>query len=276
MPLLLRTPPRYAELVFHVLAHVRRSAAAPASVYDPDWIEHSRRTLGDASERTLAEDAEALGVLAPGHEDLARAQLVAWLFRDHARARACATRDLSELRAEDVDAPELLEPLTHSERAAELLRVAAELEAPFFDRLPAAALDWAPLEAALTQLVAVAPELGRCTVAVLRPLRLRGRVRGSSIWIGAPDLERGPGVQHVAWQAAHEATVREVGLAARAAERRVEQMAVVLLATRAERGGARLEHLRWLAHFGPNAPDASVSALSNDERSLVYSLMAAA
>lgn len=269
----LRESPAYAELVFHVLAHVR--VDAPASLYDPIWVSLAERQLGPASARTLAEDAGALGVLAPDHAALAGAQLVAWLFRDLERASACAARPLEELGASDVEAPELLAPLVRAGHAAELLRLAAELETPFFRRLPEPAVDHASVEAALDTVARAAPELARCTIALLRPLRMRGRVRGDRIWVGVPDAERGPSPEHVAWQAAHEATVREVGARPGIAERRVEQMAVVLLAAHAERTDERATHRRWLAHFGDNAPATGEETLSADERARVHSLIAA-
>ncbi|MBI3203624.1 MAG: hypothetical protein HYZ29_18950 [Myxococcales bacterium] len=271
---LVREPPAYAELVFHVLAHVRSDV--PASLYDPAWIELAARHLGAAGGRTLAEDAVALRALAPDHAALASAQLVAWLFRDLERASACAARPLEELGPDDVGAPELLAPLMRVPAAAELLRLAAELETPFFRRLPAADVDYPSVEAALSTVACAAPGLDGCAIALLRPLRLRGRVRGDVIWVGVPDAQRGPTPEHVAWQAAHEATVREVGALDSRDERRVEQMAVVLLAMRADRVGARTAHRRWLAHFGPNVPGTNEDTLSPGELAQVHSLVAAA
>lgn len=270
---LLRSPPRFADLVFHVLAHVRGSAGVPASVYDPDWVRFAAAHLGPAESRTLAEDAAALGRLASGHEALSRLQLVAWLFADLERSRAVATRDLAELSADEVDAPELLAPLRQLGPAPELLRAAAELERPFFERLPAPEIDWARSEASLAGMLEVAPELGQCTVELVRSLRLRGRVRGARIWVGVPEPALGPTLEHVSWQAAHEATVREVGRHARAAERRVEQMAVVLLAARARRQGRDADHGAWLAHFGANAPETEASSLDDAERRVVRELL---
>jgi len=272
--MLLRERPTFAELVFHVLAHVRRTAAEPASVYDADWVRFCEGHLGPPNERTLAEDAEALGALAPGHASLARAQLVAWLFGDLERASAAASRELGSLEPEDVDAPELLAPLAEAGPAPELLRLAAELERPFFERLPAPAVDFARAEAALTRQLEAAPGLGDCRVALVRSLGLRGRVRGDLIWVGVPVVAGRPSFEHVAWQASHEASVREVGRATSGAERRVEQMAVVLLAARAERAGLSEEHARWLSHFGPNAPDTGEHSLSEVEARAVRELLA--
>ncbi|MCL4748830.1 MAG: hypothetical protein KJ015_01655 [Myxococcales bacterium] len=273
VPMLLRGPPRFADLVFHVLAHVRRSAGEAASVYDPEWVRFAASHLGPAESRTLAEDADALGQLAPGHEALSRLQLVAWLFADVERARVVAARELADLGPDEVDAPELLATLRQLGPAPELLRVAAELERPFFERLPAPEHDWARSAASFEAMLGVAPELGQCTVELVRSLRLRGRVRGSRIWVGVPDPALGPTLEHVSWQAAHEATVREVGRHARAAERRVEQMAVVLLAARARRQGRDADHGRWLAHFGANAPETNPSSLDEAEQRLVSELL---
>lgn len=270
---LLRESPSFAELAFHVLAHVRRSADLPSSLYDAEWVRFAERRLGSAAARTLAEDADALGRLVTEHEAFARLQLLCWLFRDLERACGAFGRELAELTPAEVDEPELLAPLAALGPGAELLFLAAALERPYFTELPAAQVDWAAAEAALASLLPLAPALGGCSVALLRPLRLRGRVRGSLIWVGAPDAALGLAVEHVAWQAAHEATVREVALAERASERRVEHMAVVLLAERAARQGRAAEHARWLGHFGPNAPDTRVEALGEAEARAVRALL---
>ncbi|MBK7586642.1 MAG: hypothetical protein IPI67_41460 [Myxococcales bacterium] len=263
----------YPELVFHVLCHVAETAALPASVYDPAWIRYCAVRLGDAANRTLAEDALALGRLLPGHSELASAQLLAWLFEDVRRASSSLPGELGSLTADQVDAPELLEPLARCGPGVELLRLAAEIERPYFEALPREEVDWSALEVELERVTAAAPELASSGVAVVRPLRLRGRVRGAQIWIGAPHREHGPSTEHVAWQAAHEATVREVGRAAVAAERRVEHMAVVLMNLRAERAQLEREHATWLAHFGPNAPAARLEALPDEQAVVVRRLL---
>lgn len=265
-------PAPYAGLVFHVLAHVSQGAHLPASVFDPVWVAFAERHLGPASERTLAEDALALGRLALDHRTLAEVGLLAWLFREPERAGRAATLGVGVLGADDVDAPELLGPLIRSGPAAELLLLAAELERPFFAKLPVIAPDWAALGRAFAEATGVAPELDRCSIAFVPSLRLRGRVRGSEIWVGTPTPELGLGLAHVVWQAAHEATVREVGLTVQASERRIEHMAVVLLALRAERSGRAEPHSEWLAHFGANAPPTALGSLDEAEQRSVSQL----
>jgi hypothetical protein len=222
----------------------------------------------------LAEDAAALAALAPSHASLARAQLVAWLFDSVERAHLAAQRGLFAVGAADVDAPELLPTLEGAADAAEALLIAAVLEAPELVRLPAPRVDFDAVERALSAQVAVAPGLADCRVALVRSLRLRGRVRGASIWVGMPEAGGAPSVEHVAWQATHEAVVREVGLAGDAPERRVEQMAVVLLSERARRAGLSDAHARWLAHFGPHALEAGLSSLNPGEADRVRALLA--
>src|SRR5437773_2584246 len=80
----------FAELVYHVLAHVPGDAAA--SAYDPHYIAWCAERLGPLSERALADDANALATLAPSHDALVRAQLLAWMFDDLPRARKCWER----------------------------------------------------------------------------------------------------------------------------------------------------------------------------------------
>lgn len=270
-------PRPFADLVFHVLAHAEATARVPASVFDARYVALSARSVGPAQERTLAEDVQAIARLAPSHAALARIQLVAWLFRDLERASAAAPRALDELGASEVDAPELL-PLLRADPAAELLRCAAELEREAFERLPPVELDPGALGEALRWTREVAPGLDRGRVACVRSLGVRGRVLGDEIWVGVPSEELGVGVEHLGWQASHEATVREVGdeLARRGlslAERGREALAVVLLARRAERAGRAEAHARWLAVFG--SPDTSGQGLAPELAALLDELAAA-
>ncbi len=253
----------WADLVFHVLAHAAGTRNLPASVYDPVYVAFCERSLGPAEERTLAEDALALSKLATSHQELARVGLVAWLFDTVERARSVATRELETLEPSDVDHPEILPALRRAPAQVELLRCAAELERPFFDKLPGVAFDEAELARALRRVTAAAPELARADVRVVRSLRLRGRVRGVEIWVGAPEPALGLAHPHVAWQAAHEASVAEVARQApELEEREVEHVAVVLLAERAARAEMAAEHGRWLSHFGDNAPPIDCPSLS--------------
>lgn len=262
----------WAELVFHVLAHVRESAHLPASVFDPSYVSDVAEQLGPASGRTLDEDARALGVLARTHEALARVQLVAWLFSDAEHAGRFATTDLTELGAGDVLAPEVLPALSTVTRAAELLRCAALLEQPLLVRLDAIEVDWPRIEAELSAAVTTAPLLASSEVSLVRSLRLRGRVRGNQIWVGAPERGRGPSVEHVVWQASHEATVRELALAHTGPERAIEHAALVLMAERARAARRDASHARWLAGFGDNLPRVDRSALAPELGALVAQL----
>jgi len=75
----------------------------------------------------LAEDVAVLARALATHEQLACAQLLAWLFDGPAQALACATRDLGDLKPEEVVAAELLAPLSRAGPAVEVLRCAIEL-----------------------------------------------------------------------------------------------------------------------------------------------------
>lgn len=235
----------------HVLAHVRASAHLAPSTYDATYIAFAARAIGVAEERNLAEDARAIGQLAATHDALVHAQLVAWLFRTKDRARACAGRALAELRAEDVDAPALLAAVARASDAAELVWCAALLEDEAHARLPEIAIDDARVATAIDAMIAVAPELAECEIAILPALRLRGRVSGAEIWIGAPCEELALSIDHVAWQAAHEATVREVSRAndERLAHDPLERSALELLARRARDAGIGDRHAEWRARF---------------------------
>lgn len=237
----------------HVLAHVRATAHLAPSLFDAEYIGFAARALGVAEERHLAEDAHAIGLLATTHDALVGAQLVAWLFRTKERARACEGRALGELRADDVDAPELLASVTLAGDASELVWCAALLEEEAHARLPPIASDDRTIATAIGAMDAIAPELARCEIATLPALRLRGRVRDAAIWIGAPCEELALSIDHVAWQAAHEATVREVSCAhgERLAHDPLEKRALDLLARRAHDAGKSVAHAAWRARFAP-------------------------
>lgn len=244
----------WPELVFHVLAHVRGTAHLPASVYDATYVRFVAENAPRSEGRTLDEDAELLARALPDHAALSRAQLVALLFDDVEQATASASTDLSDLPLGDALAP--------IAGAAELLRCAALLEEPTLAGLPPVVRDEDTLGRALGEVVAASPTLPRYTLLPLRALRLRGRLIGEEIWVGVPSSALALTAEHVAWQAAHEATVGEVAEHARQAEERaVEHAAVVLLAERAHARGLGEHHRRWLAHFG-EVPEARRDALS--------------
>jgi hypothetical protein len=213
---------RWTDAVFHVLAHV--PVDAPASVYDPVYIRYAGREIADAP---------LLATLLPTHDALARAQLLAWLWESPERGRE---KDLAELGAGDVDAPGLLPYLGGP--GVEILRANAELE---IDHLPSFALDEEALSRALDRVRAAAPSLD--AVVVSPPLRMRGRVYDAQIYVGAP-IELA--VEHVAWQAAHEATVREVGPGPHQV---IEARAIELLRDRAREIGLGAEHARWWSAY---------------------------
>ena len=265
----------WAELVFHVLAHARGTAGLAASADFPAYTRFCARHIGAAEMRHLAEDAAILAALLPTHAALAEVQLLAWLFRSRERASASALLELRELPAEAVDDAGALAALRGSE-PAELLRCAALLELDAFERLPEPAWEPAAVAEALGRVQPAAPELERCRIEVVRSLGLRGRVRRHHILIGIPEEALGVTNDHVAWQAAHEATVLELGDRAvglppgdRPGERDVEHAAVVLLAERAREHGLYLEHARWLAHFGEHAPSTQRERLSPHALSLL-------
>jgi hypothetical protein len=244
----------WPELLFHVLAHV--PSTAPASLSDARYVAYCRERLGDVSARPLADDARLLSQLLGQHASLARAQLLAWLFDDVDAHHAVADVDVAALRPEQVTRRALLRSLASLGPPLELLRCAAELERETWLRLPPIDVDAAALVAALGECALAAPTLGDHHILSLRALRLRGRVMGDEIWIGAAGADLELSVAHVAWQAAHEATVSEVGRLDRAVdERLVERVALVLLCERARAAGLAEAHRRWLAHLAEAPTD---------------------
>jgi hypothetical protein len=274
-PALDPAPLTWAELVLHVLAHARGTSHLAASLYDADYVAYSTGRLGPAESRHLAEDARILGAMVHSHQALSDVQLLAWLFESSDQAAGVAAKDLRALGASDVAEPLLLPRLLVHEALVELLRCAALLERDHYEQVSRPAADVASVQRALEEVAAAAPSLANCRIRLVLPLWRRGRVRGSGIWVGMPRVDgRAPSASHVAWQAAHEATVREVSAEASAVslgldERRIEQAAVVLLAERGDRASMGDRHAAWLAHFGDNAPSTSRAALSAEEIALL-------
>lgn len=280
----LEEPGRWPDLVFHVLAHVTGTAGLAASIADAEYVGWAEQRLGPVAARLLGEDARLLARALPTHELLGQAQLLAWLFESVEQAQRHVESDLAELRPDDVADARALEQLAHLGPEAELLRCAVELEEPHHGALPAEHVAAEPLRRELERMVIVAPALVGCSVGFVRALRLHGRVRGTRIWVGLPGAAVGPPLEHVLWQACHEATVHELEVAAQRSAgcgddagtnpRVIEQAAVVLLAARARRAGEGAAHGRWLAHFGGNAPGTEPASLGPAERRLVEQALA--
>lgn len=245
----------WADLVFHVLAHARGGQHLAPSLFEPAYVAQVEALLGPASGRLLGEDLRALDALPCSFARMVNLQHLAWLFAGCTRAEAAGQRSLAELLPGDVDRPDLL-PLVRTPEG-ELLFCAALLELPSFERLPPAEHDPAALEAATLALAPVAPWLRRCRFAWLRALGRRGRVvhgrEGGEIWSGVPGWG-GATLDHVTWQAAHEATVLEVSerCADHAASHDArEEIAVALLARRARAAGLAGPHGRWCSYYSP-------------------------
>jgi hypothetical protein len=252
----------WTEAVFHVLAHVDVGPVA-ASCHDPGYVGGVAARLGSAGARTLGEDARVLAAALASHERLARAQLLAWLWRDETEAGAATASDLRDLDASDVADPAALEVVQALGAPAEVLRASAELELPGLRAL--GPVDAGPaLDEALAAVAAAAPWLDRMEIAMVRALPRRGRARSPSILVGAPGTA-GAELAHAAWQAAHEATVVEVERSlsqdARTFEA-VERAALGLLRERAARAGLAGPHGRWLATLDLTALDPAVEATS--------------
>jgi hypothetical protein len=264
-------PLPWAELVFHVLAHVRSTASLAPSVYDDRYVALVRQYAGGSEERTLGEDAALLGRLLADHGTLARVQLLAWLFDTVEQARSCAHIDLSQLQAAQVGAPQLLAALAGVGVGAEILRCAAHLEEPAWELLPPIAVDAVGVAIAFADAERAAPMLRHCNVGFVRALRLRGRVLGRSLWVGAPGEALCLACDHVAWQAAHEATVCEVveQCGGSVEHDRTERVAVVLLGERACDAGLRGAHAAWFAHLAQPRPPTARGSLSEHDASLL-------
>lgn len=269
--------PPWADLVFHVLAHVERNEALPSSVSDRAYRTFVEAHLGPASERALGGDTQVLGEVLRDHAELARVQALAAVFRDPQHAARVRGRDLTTLLAEDVSDTAFLEPVKNGGAAMEVLRAAAEIEAPFHARLPPPHTDLEAFDRALQARAVCAPALAGFRISCLRSLRLRGRLVPGHIWVGAPAADPPLTALHASWQACHEATVAEVGTAAAARdvaldERMVEHAAVVLLTLRAAENGLSADHGTWSATFGTGFPRPELAALPDEAQQLLREL----
>lgn len=232
-------------LVFHVLAHLD-AATLPASVHRPEYIRYVETQLGPASNRALGQDLAVLRPLLGSHARYAQLQLLAWLYTNVESALADADRDLSELDVTPATRA-LLTTLQALSPAAELLRCAALLEAPHFAQLQPLAFDPEPLQIELQQALRAAPWLRGYPVRRVDSLTRHGRVYGRQIWVGTPHRAVAVAADHVAWQAAHEATVSEVrSKQPQRPEREVEGEAIALLQSHAARAGLQPAYTRWL------------------------------
>lgn len=236
-------PPSWAEAVFHVLAHLP-AHGLPSSLYAPWYVELAESELGAASQRLLAEDVAVLGALLRDHDALVAAQNVAWLWRESTKALAFAERELPSLTDADVDDAQVLALVHVRAYAVEGLRSAALLEAPSLARLSAPELDVAALVDALITLLPRAPALAHCSITPLRPLTRHGRTRGRNIFVGVPGA--GVSLEHVAMQAAYEATLGEVlSLEAPLAPRRARAVSLILLNVRCADSEAAESYRAW-------------------------------
>lgn len=242
----------WAEAVLHVLAHVDVGRVA-ASCFCAAWIAEARARFGPAEARTLAEDARLLASAAGTHEALARVHAVIWLFDGEEDASAVREHDLADLDPPEVRSPPALRLAREAGDAAEILRAAAELELPLVAGLPPLDATDDALARALDVTLAAAPGLARFDIRLARPLGLRGRLFGRSILVGAPG-HAGADAAHVAWQAAHEATVAEIVMRGDAKDHDdIERGAIALLRTRARAAGLGDDHARWLARLDLSA-----------------------
>lgn len=197
--------------------------------------------------------------MATTHGQLARLQLLAFLFDTAERARAATDRDLADLGPDDVADADALRAGIACGAPAEILRAATELELDRVVSLSAPTSDEAALDRAFARIAPLAPELARFEVKTVRALGVRGRAYRTVILVGAPGIA-GAEAEHVAWQAAHEAIVASVAPPRSFVE--VERHAIATLRSRARAAGLGDDHARWLGRFDlsaigsiPDVPD---------------------
>ncbi len=247
---------RYAELVLHVLGHV--GLPEPGSLYEPEYVTWCAERLGQVQGRELGEDARLLSELLAPLDLRLRVQLLALLFEGDSDAARAGLVDLDAFEDQGVRGydPAVWRQLLPSRTQVEVLRVACEVERVHLARIsppnPEPALD-----RYLVEITEVAPMLARLPVRQLRPLWRRGRLMQQEIWVGVAKEGEGPGFEHVAWQAAHEATLRELSLLWRSTEGydfELECASLALIGERARRSRHGEAQLRWWGALGGDLP----------------------
>lgn len=272
--MLVRRASLWTESVFHVLAHVE-APGLPSSCHDARYVAWIGERLGSIEARALGEDTAVIARVATTHDVLAGVQALAWVFDSPDQCRRASDRELGELGADDVASADALSIALSTGPIAEVVRAAAELELPLLAGLvgsAAARVDLRAVRRALDVVSAAAPSLRDSAVSLALPLGLRGRAFARSIVAGVPGIAC-PDVEHVAWQAAHEATVVDLnerersrladvprggrarrGLeAAPAAHLDGERRAIARLEARARLCGLGDAHARWLARLDLDA-----------------------
>ncbi|MEZ4228001.1 MAG: hypothetical protein R3B89_02480 [Polyangiaceae bacterium] len=238
--------PSYASLVLHVLAHVQ--LPEPGSLHEPAYVEWCAARLGGIERRELGDDVRLLAALLAPLEERLAVQLLPRLFARDADAARAGSIDLEDFPRQGVSSyDEAVWRHLLGRRSAEVLRVVCEVERLHLARLSPPSPDPA-LQRYLAELTPAAPSLGALRVVELRPLWRRGRLTSGEIWVGSARSGEGPGRLHVAWQACHEATLREVGEAwpsSAGYDVALEYAALGLLGERAGRAGLAAEHAVW-------------------------------
>jgi hypothetical protein len=256
--------------VLHILAHLETTAHLPSSLYDPGYVALARRHLGDPAERALGADIEALSTHLVSHEGLIAIQPLLRLHPSLAAGLRGSQRSLLELDDDPGTNRAVRDALVEkAPLCAELLRCAALLEAETFVRWPLPDLtDVARrIRDALPAFWGVSPQLRCLPIRTFLALGMRGRAWPDEIWVGIPVESGEPSLEHVLWQAAHEATVLEVAQRTPLGERHIERLAVALMSQRATRSNMRPSYEQWLRNFDATVRDwANGTALSETDR----------
>ncbi|MCB9590246.1 MAG: hypothetical protein H6718_32845 [Polyangiaceae bacterium] len=246
----------YAELVLHVLAHV--PLPEPGSLHEPAYAAFCAQRLGPSAGRELGEDVALLSQLLAPLDVRLEIQRLPLLFANSQDALRFALVDLHAFPDQGVRCFDevVWRQLIPQRSVVEVLRMACEVERVHLEHLSPPRNSRA-LRRYLAELCPVAPALQGLEVCELRPLWRRGRLMGKQVWVGAAQPDEGPGLEHVAWQACHEATVWELSSRWRsgaAYDAHLERSAIALLAERASRAGFSEAHLEWFEHLGGELP----------------------
>ncbi len=243
----------FAELVLHVLAHVR--TPGPLDLHDERYVAWAAARTPELSRVKVQPDAE---LLAGAWSDAEADVLQGWTDLHHELSGFVRTKEraLAELGDEDVDDPELLARLQASSPVfTELFHAQLGLLVHWFAGLhavhvaPALATACTSVGEHCASVLELAPSLGRFRVELAWSLGPRVRVSRRRIIVGAPAAWNDVDAEVSAVLVLHADALRRAGAEDPALARWSALVELAESLSTSSSAGARLRdaHARWLA-----------------------------